>query len=690
MIGSFACSVAALVAAALAGAFPGAHAAGSETSAKRVVVLGIDGLDPKLLAQTIQLYPELMPNFKALSDEFGVAPLGTSWPPQSPVAWSNFITGRDPGGHGIFDFLHRDPRTRLPLASTTVDEAPGHIGLPGAWQIPVGGSSRSNRSGSSFWSELKQSGIPADVWRMPANFPPEGSLGWSFSGMMTPAVDSAYGECTLYTTDPPTSANSASGRVVVVREFDGRIDTSLSGPANLFQAGSPAVTVPMVLHVDRQAGAVALKLGGKVLVLQPGEWSDFVPVSFPLLPLGLSTAAGEVRFYLRAMDTSFELYASPVNIDPLDPIAPVSEPSDAAGALADPQHGIGRFYTQGMPEDVNALKRELIDDAEFVQQAGLVHAEGVRMLHFALDRFMAQEKGGLLFFYFSGVDLCSHMLWRHHDETHPHHEPEFAARVNDDLTGRPGSRWKDIIYEQYLRMDPVLGEVRRRVGPDTVLIVMSDHGFAPFSRKFNLNTWLWQRGYLVLQPDRSPEKEKLSLTNGVDWSKTRAYGVGFNGLYLNLAGRELDDPATTQDESGIVDPAQAEALLAQIQAELEALRDEQRDGARVVLRAPPSRQVYRGERSAEAPDLLVGYNAGYGNSDEASLGEIGPVLLLDNDQGGTFNGSHLMDPDVVPGVLLCNRPRAPGEHALEDLTVEVLRQFGLPPATGMGGHAVLK
>ncbi len=668
--------------------WPAALAAQS-TAPRRVVVLGIDGMDPEILKQTIELYPELMPNFRAMVQKHGLDSLGTSTPPQSPVAWSNFITGQDPGGHGIFDFLHRDPTTRIPLASTSVDSAPHSIGLPGSWQLTLGGSSRSNRSGTSFWSILKEHGIPADVWRMPANFPPEPSLGWSFSGMMTPAMDSAYGECTLYTTSPPTSANSISGRVVLVREFDGRIDAALSGPPNLFRDGMPSASIPIKFHIDRESQATALEVSGRTLILQPGEWSDFVRVTFSFLPLGLSDASGEVRFYLRRMDTEFELYASPVNIDPIAPAAPISAPSSASAKVADEKTGIGLYYTQGMPEDVNALKRDLITDAEFVEQSNLVHDEGVRMLDLALDRFLDERRGGFLFFYFSGVDLCSHMLWRHHDETHPHHDAAMAAEEIAKLTGRPGSRWKDIVHEQYLRMDPILGEVQRRIGDDALLIVMSDHGFAPYARKFNLNTWLWQQGYLVLDPGVDPAKEKISLGRGVDWTKTRAYGIGFNGLYLNLAGRERDDPRTAGNEAGIVAPEQAAPLLAEIKAKLEALRDLERGNAPVVLRALRATEVYAGERVPEAPDLIVGYNSGYGNSDEASLGEIGVQVLLDNDQGGTFNGSHLMDAQVVPGVLLASRPRLPGEHALEDLTVEILRQFGLPPASGMTGKPVL-
>jgi predicted AlkP superfamily phosphohydrolase/phosphomutase len=192
------------------------------------------------------------------------------------------------------------------------------------------------------------------------------------------------------------------------------------------------------------------------------------------------------------------------------------------------------------------------------------------------------------------------------------------------------------------------------------------------------------------RPKDLAEGAEWPLRTNVDWSRTRAYGIGFNGLYLNLKGREQDDPATADDESGIVEPADAPALLAELKAKLEAWTDAQNGGKQVVFRADLARDVYTGERVSEAPDILVGYNTDYDNSDEASVGRITGYQLSDNDRGGTFNGSHLMAPDVVAGTLMANRKVAPGAHRLEDLTVEVLRQYGLQPGAGMKGHPVLE
>jgi predicted AlkP superfamily phosphohydrolase/phosphomutase len=693
--------------AALAVLAPAQPAPPAPTKFPRVVVLGVDGMDPDILRDVLALYPERVPNLKRLVEEgSGIHPLGTSTPPQSPVAWSNFITGLNPGGHGIFDFIHRDPATKAPAPSTVrAGDEPKTLSL-GSYSIPlpIGDPGGTNRTGEAFWVTLREHDVPADVWRMPINFPVEPSLGWSFSGMMTPALDSAYGECSLWTTSPKRTLEVEYKKVEQVTERQGIINLRLKGPAHLYKhkvdqdGHAVQETAPIKVYVDYESKAAALAIGDRRIVLQPGQWSAFVPVEFPMLPLGLESVSGIVRFYLRSIEPEFELYCSPVNVDPMAPLNPVSEP---ASASADVAEAIGLYYTQGMAEDVGALKRGVLTDEEFMQQTELVFMESRRMLAYALERYMEKEEGGLLFFYFSNVDLTGHMMWRHTDRAHPNHDPEFASRDSSAWSGRAGSTWLDTIHDIYIKMDPVVGEIRAALGDDATLILMSDHGFAPYRRKFGLNRWLVDNGYLVLRPgtelptgaagerdlDIFDVDEQGTL---VDWSKTRAYGMGFNGLYLNLRGRELDDPRTAGTlEAGIVEPGPAADQLAlELKAKLEAL-DDPVTGLKPVLRCDLARDVYTGPRLAEAPDVLVGYNAGYGNSDPASTGVITSYVIEDN-LGGTFNGSHLMAPEVVAGVLVSNQPVREGTHELEDLTVEILGQFGVEPRPDQQGHRVLK
>ena len=115
----------------------------------------------------------------------------------------------------------------------------------------------------------------------------------------------------------------------------------------------------------------------------------------------------------------------------------------------------------------------------------------------------------------------------------------------------------------------------------------------------------------------------------------------------------------------------------------------QKTGVKPVMRADLASVIYHGDRVSEAPDMLVGYNAGYGNADLASEGWITHEVLADN-TGGTFNGSHLMAPEVVAGILLSNRPVREGSHDLKDLTVELLSRYGVEPNPDQTGHRVLE
>jgi predicted AlkP superfamily phosphohydrolase/phosphomutase len=168
-----------------------------------------------------------------------------------------------------------------------------------------------------------------------------------------------------------------------------------------------------------------------------------------------------------------------------------------------------------------------------------------------------------------------------------------------------------------------------------------------------------------------------TVTGDVDWSKTRAFGIGFNGLYLNQKGRE---------SQGIVEPAQADALIVEIARNLEAVRDP-KTGDAIVRKVFRAADVYTGDRIPEGPDMLVGYDSGYGCSDESTLGEITDAVIADNES--RWSGSHLMAPEVVPGVLLMNRKLDDDGHDLTDLTATLLSHYGIKSLPGMTGEPIL-
>jgi len=615
----------------------------SPTFGGKVIVLGFDGLDHELTRQMIDT--GRLPGLARLAQTGGFAPLGTSIPPQSPVAWSSFITGLDPGGHGIFDFIHRDPKTMLPYLSTSKTESGRAIGL-GRWQLPLSsGKVELLRRGMPFWEVLESRGVPTTIIRMPANFPPSGVATRELSGMGTPDLLGTYGTFALYTSEPFAFAGqTVSGGVIhQVKPRDGVVRASLDGPDNPFLNQPEKVRAEFTAHLDQANHHVKLTVGSEERLLAVGEWTDWVPVSFPLAPT--QSLPGEVRFYLKALDPFFELYTSPINIDPLAPAMPVSHPDDFATELAE---ATGRFYTQGMPEDTNGLKMGVLTDREFLAQARLAGEENLRQYKYVLDRFT----GGLLFYYFGNVDQVSHMMWRARDPGHPAYD---AAKDGPNQA---------VIEELYRGLDAIVTETLATLGPDDLLVVMSDHGFTTWRRAFHLNSWLRDNGYLaLLDPNRADDP---GLFGNVDWSRTRAYALGLNGLYINVKGREKD---------GIVEPGARETLASEIAAKLLAAIDP-------ATGLPAITKVYRREQAYHlagnedtAPDLVVGYAKGTRGSDESALGGLPREVFADNTS--EWSGDHCMDHETVPGILLSNRALKRPAPSIQDLAASILAEFGV-------------
>ena len=648
-------------------------------------VLGVDGMDPVILQRLMD--EGSMPNFSALSRQGGFVELQTSTPPQSPVAWSNFITGAGPGQHGLFDFIHRDPATYQPVSSASAlpTEVATTLDLFGL-HIPLsGGEVSNNRGATAFWELLQQDGIPTEVYRIPGNYPPTPTEASVLSGMGTVDLRGGFGTYTWYTDRPPT-VEHPRGEIALVNLLDtdlnGTVDTlnsALKGPPDMLhiEPGSEPraeqyLTGPLGGYIDEQAPVLLLEVDGQRVVLQEGEWSEWIEVRFQGLPLGLMSIEGTVRFYAKSLRPHFQLYASPINISAASPAQPIATPDDFASQL---QEKIGHFYTQGMPEETQALKDGLFDDDDYQSQVQLVQQDTQAMLSLTLDRI---KPGQMTFFYVSDIDLQCHMLWRHHDpKSTPEPEVEGEAEVTNHPAWEASSAAKHAgdIEAYYKSVDALLGEVRARLSKDTLLLVMSDHGFQPYTRKVHLNTWLKDNGYLVLKDGKTTG----SIAKGdVDWSKTRAYGLGFNGLYINQKGREAH---------GLVDAQDSAALTEEIAAKLLTWSDPQRQ-QRVVLRADTPAQVYNGGRVNEAPDLIVGYDKHYGCSDESTLGEVGEQQLQDNTS--RWSGSHLMAPEVVPGVLLSNRPLSATASSpnLTDITATILHHYNVSPVDGMQGHTL--
>jgi predicted AlkP superfamily phosphohydrolase/phosphomutase len=639
-----------------------------------VFIMGVDGMDPEILSRMIR--EGKMPNFEKLSAEGSFQSLGTSNPPQSPVAWSNFVTGMNPGGHGIFDFMHRDTHNYAPVSSATriSDEEVKALHLFG-YVIPIsGGDMENNRGGTPWWDMLLAEGHDVEVYRIPGNYPTPPSEAKVLSGMGTTDLRGGFGTYTLFT-DALVEREKPKGDIqfVTVRDLDldGTPDTvtsALKGPPDQLRLepgqipkDNEYVTAGMTVSLDPDTDTAVIEVGGNYVVIEEGEWSEWVELTFDLAPMGLMPVSGTVRFYAKQLRPHFQLYASPINISPASPIAAITSPDEFVDDL---NEELGFFYTQGMPEENDALKDGVFSEDDYLKQVALVQEDTNSMVELALDRF---EPGDATFVYFSDIDLQCHMLWRHADPKnpeaapHPAHDPDVAAGHEYDIEGF------------YRDVDASLGRIRARLPEDTLLVVMSDHGFQPFTRNLHLNAWLRDRGYLVMKPGKTTG---YTVGSNIDWSKTRAYGLGFNGLYLNIKGRESE---------GAVDPADADALMAELSRKLEAYRDPE-DGKQVVLEVFRAKDAYSGPRVAEGPDMIVGYNRGYGASDESTLGEVTELVIEDNTS--RWSGNHLMSPEVVPGILLMNKRLEGDGYDLTDLTVTILSHFDIQPLPDMVGELI--
>ena len=625
----------------------------------RVIVLGIDGMDYTLAQE--YMAKGILPNFKRLAEQGTFQSLGTSVPPLSPVAWSNFITGRDSGGHGIFDFIHRDPESMIPYLSTTKTEEGGTSLKFGKYQFGLsGGGSELMRRGEAFWEVLEENGVESTIIRMPANYPPTGKATRELSGMGTPDVVGTYGTFSFYTSVlfAFSGQSISGGNVYEAWEEDGVVETELHGPPNPFLQEPEDVTTPFSVYIDPDRDIAKLEIGDEERVLKVGEWSDWVPVSFELIPT--QSLGGVARFYLRSVRPEFELYVSPINFDPMAPASAISHPDDYAAELAS---ATGTFYTQGMPEDVQALREKVLTRDEFMAQARIAGQEIRDQYNYVLDEF--QNSGSprrFLFYYFGNLDQVSHMMFRVIDPEHPTYDPEVDGK------------YAGVIEEMYRNADEVVGYTLDNMDEGTTLIVMSDHGFSTLRRQFSINTWLKEAGYLAVRNPNMSNDPGMFIN--VDWTRTRAYGVGLNGLYINVKGRE---------PNGIVDPGDREALMKEIADKLTQVLDPA-TGEPAVGKAYRREDFFKDRGEIEVgPDIVVGFAKGTGGSGKSALGAIPAEMFEDNTEEWT--GDHGMDHETVPGVLFTNRPLKKEAPRLQDLASAILAEYGIEgfPRNGASG-----
>lgn len=603
----------------------------------RVLVIGFDGMDYNLLRHYLQdkSFRDHLPNFSALRDSGSFLPLLSSEPPISPVAWSTFATGVNPGKHNIFDFLATDRATYMPKLACSEILPGGKCLRFGKLQIPLpGGGIEAKRKSLSFWKTAAGHGVYSQVLRVPFTFPPESFYGTMLAGLGTPDLRGTQGSFTFFSTEAEKDSGISEGLIEKLEPGpDGSYRGRIRGPRNPFMTDQPLLYLPFQVSRDLQAGTATVILEDKQIVLRPGEFSAWMPLKFRT---GLLSISGIAQWLLKDLDP-LKIYLSPLNIDPEAPSMPVSQPKTFAAYLA---KRLGPFATLGMAEDTWALNEGLLNEGEFLAQTWQMQQERENIFFDGLDKI----KTGLLVAVFEATDRVQHMFWRDNGQ---------------DGSPLPGPE----VFESYRRMDELLGRVLPRIKPDDLLLVVSDHGFSSFRREFHLNSWLKQEGYLVLKQGSTSSAKWYAE---VDWSRSRAYGQGLNGIYLNLKNRE---------RQGIVEPgAEAEKLKAEIRDKLLKLVDPE-TGMRPLRQVQAADRLYRGPYTGNAPDLVMGYERGFRVSWESSVNVVSDKIFTDNTR--PWSGDHAFTRDQVPGILFCNRAVATADPGLIDIAPTVLSQFGI-------------
>lgn len=609
---------------------------------ERCIVLGMDGLDPQIVAGLMR--ENKLPNFAKLAHDGTFGSLQTSNPVMSPVAWSNIATGAGPGHHGIFDFLHRNPNDYMPYLSLRESSS----GIFGTRYEPA-------RRTDGFWRYTSDAGFPTTVLRWPVTFPPEKVNGRLLCGLGVPDLLGTEGQYAFYTTEPVPNDDPSPHNVIPVRwelAEVGTIRTVLKGP----MIGRNH-TARMDLIFERKTSETCfLQVGDQPAIeIHRGQWTPWTRITFRA---GLNRIHGMVKLLLLEAEPQFRLLVSPIHLDPAKPAFDISYPADYARSLCE---RIGAFHTLGMPEMVHPLSHGRYGFDEFLAQVRTVRTERREMFLAELERF---DKG-VFAFVFDHTDRIQHAFWATRDPAHPMYNPTEAQS------------YRHVITDMYEEMDACLGHAIERNDSRTLFLVVSDHGFGSFRRQVHLNRWLVDNGYMRLKG--SQKTEGRGLFQDVDWHNTRAYAVGFSSIYLNVTGREAGGIVKRHEQSL--------GLLDEVASKLQTLVDPH-TGVRVIHKVYPGRQLYAGGPLVdEGPDLVVGFEPGYRMSWQTALGGAPVELVVDNKS--RWSGDHIFDPTAMPGIILSNLELHGPLYQGTDIGPTVLAALGLNTPGHMTGRDLL-
>ena len=556
----------------------------------RSIILGFDSFDPNIY-QGLAAQGR-MPNLQRLAEMGGYSPLKVSNPPQTEVSWTSIATGADPGEHGIFDFVHRDPATYSPFVSILVTKK-SSVGLQ--YVRPY--------NAHTIFDEAVKQGYPATALWWPAMFPssPESAVNM-IPGLGTPDVKGQLGVGSLFAVGANPMGEKAKTKFAELTQNGQELRAELDGP--LTQEKGQVKPAKLGFSFQPTQNGAVLRIGANTVNLEVGKWSPYLEVKFKT---GLFFS---IHAITRAIVTSlnpFTVYFLPVQIHPLHTAWRYGAPGSFVKEV---WNSAGPFLTLGWPQDTNGLEDGCISDGQFIELCEEIFATREKILVKQMEKFSE----GILASIFDDLDRIQHMFRR---------------------------RNPAVVIDWYLRLDAFVGRVldiiEKLPGKKVQLLVLSDHGFADYVYQFNLNHWLIENGYMAIKPGATAKD-----LSAVDWANTKAYVIGLNSLYINLIGRE---------GQGSVPVEQVEALTQEIRDRLKTATSQ--TGDQVFSNVYLRHEAFSGPLLKYGPDIVLGYAPGFRASSDTGLGKWGEEIITINE--GHWEADHCIDVQKVPGVIFSNQ-----------------------------------
>lgn len=703
-------------------------------SKPKVVVLGFDGADPTLVRKFME--EGYLPNIKRLSEEGTFLDLEVANPPQTPVSWGVFMTSWNPGRNEVFDFLRRDPQTYKPSFALNEEGKKrflfgkynpyvlgailflfffllGYVlrkklslkatffliifglflsinlyffvkdNVPSSIPYPI-----NHLKGKTFWELAADKGYKCLVIRHPDTFPAKPfKRGKLLCGLGVPDLRGRVGTPTIITTDYTLKLRDNEFSVEIVpigmNVYNEKVKIEIPGPYNkpfyqyplseyedgcldedlkenlkelkkeeLEKKGQkPIIGFSIDLKVESD-DSVLIELKNEKIPLKLKEWSKWLELDFNFSKL--VKLKGLIRFYLMEVKPDLKLYISPIQIHPDDNLH-ISYPESFAKELF---KKFGPFKTMGWAVDTWTISSGLSDEEQFLSDMYLTEKDYERIM---ID-LLKNSDYDLYVQIYEFTDRIAHILWRYLDERHPLYKEEASQKFYEEMR------------KAYSFMDEIIGEVLSIIDKDTILFVLSDHGFASFRREVNYNRWLVDKGLMVMRDESGLmtlydlfDDNRLLFKN-VDWSKTKAYALGLGNIYINLKGRE---------KYGIVEKGKEyEDVVKFIIEEMPKMVDPE-TGERPVCKVYRREEIYKNYDENLVPDLRVSNNPGYRVSWQTSLGGVPDNLIVDNLK--PWSGDHCsLDPQWVKGMFISNR-KIEGKVNIIDIAPTILNILKVKP-----------